>query len=83
MNKRDFVKALASGNLDEALRIKEALNSKENQANLFIAHYPEPLPKEPTKEQQREFDKFCKKTQRENPDKNIVYITIVERKQPE
>lgn len=83
MNKRDFLRALAKGNLEEAKRIKEALSQQETQINSIIAHYPEPMPDKPTKQQQSEFDKFCRKTERENPNCNIVYITVRERKRPE
>ncbi|OJV48286.1 MAG: hypothetical protein BGO40_01845 [Chryseobacterium sp. 39-10] len=83
MNKRDFIKAIAGGNIREAQKIKAGFNSNENALNTITVFYPEPIPNEPTKEQQKAFEQFCRDAEKANPNKKIVFVTIADRKRPE
>ena len=83
MNKRDFLRALAKGKTEEALRIIDELNSEAKDFERVVVHYPYPLADKPTKEQKSTFDKFCKKAEKEYPNKGIIYITVRERKPPQ
>ena len=80
MNKREFIKAILRGDKDEALEIKNKIIGSTMDSFLIVVYSGSPISGDLTPDEINKRDEFMKKTERENPNKEIKYIGYVKLK---
>lgn len=80
MNKREFIKAILRGDKDEALEIKNKIIGSTMDNFLIVVYSGSPISGDLTPDEIKKRDEFMKKTERENPNKEIKYIGYVKLK---
>lgn len=80
MNKREFIKAILRGDKDEALEIKNKIIGSTMNNFLIVVYSGSPISGDLTPDEIKKRDEFMKKTERENPNKEIKYIGYVKLK---
>lgn len=80
MNKREFIKAILRGDKDEALEIKSKIIGSSMDNYLIVVYNGSPISGDLTPDEIKKRDEFMKKTERENPNKEIKYIGYVKLK---
>ena len=80
MNKREFIKAILRGDKDEALEIKSKIIGSSMDNFLIVVYSGSPISGDLTPDEINKRDEFMKKTERENPNKEIKYIGYVKLK---
>ncbi len=80
MNKREFIKAILRGDKDEALEIKSKIIGSSMDNFLIVVYSGSPISGDLTPDEIKKRDEFMKKTERENPNKEIKYIGYVKLK---
>lgn len=80
MNKREFIKAILRGDKDEALEIKNKIIGSTMDNFLIVVYSGSPISGDLTPDEINKRDEFMKKTERENPNKEIKYIGYVKLK---